>query len=198
MRKKKKSFVSSSSSSGQSLIETVLLVPFLLFLVFNAINFGYFFYVALNLAAAPRTGALYSIMGQSTPRSDKLPPAGDASNPASVTSMTYKDMSGAFGNWSTSPIQICSLTLGVTNPDTTSEQVNCVDYNSGSFTYTAVPSDPAAPVFKLQRVDVRYTFHPLIPGWIFSLAMLPAPICTTSGGSLTCTFQRRALMRAMN
>ena len=198
MRNNRKSFVSTSSTSGQSLIVTVLLVPFLLFLAFNAINFGYFFYVALNLAAAPRTSALYGAMGQATPRADKLPPAGDTTNPSSVAFMGYQDMTGSFGNWSTAPIQICSLTLGVTNPNTPSEQVNCVDYNSGSFTYNALPSDPEAPDFKLQRVDIRYTFHPLIPGWIFSLALLPAPICTTGGGGVTCTFHRQATMRAMN
>jgi Flp pilus assembly protein TadG len=198
MRKTRKSFVSSSSTSGQSLIETVLLVPFLLFLVFNAINFGYFFYVALNLAAAPRTSALYGAMGQATPRSDALPPPGDTTNPESVAFMGYQDMAGAFGNWSTAPIEICSVPLGVTNANTTTEQVNCVAYNSGSFTWNAIPSDPEAPDFKLQRVDIRYTFHPLIPGWVFSLAMLPAPICQRSGGSLTCTFRRRAIFRAMN
>ena len=198
MRKKRNSFVLSSRESGQSLIETVLLVPFRLFLVFNAFNLGYFFYVALNLAAAPRTSALYGARGQPTPRADKLPPAGDTTNPSSVAFIGYQDMTGSFGNWSTAPIQICSVPLGVTNPNTTSEQVNCVDYNSGSFTWNAIPSDPEAPDFKLQRVDIRYTFHPLIPGWIFSLAMLPAPICQTSGGSLTCTFRRRGIFRAMN
>ena len=198
--RQRKNFASSLSSSGQALIETVLVIPLLIFLVLNAINFGYFFATALNLAAAPRTAGLYSIMGQSTPRSDALPPAGDDTNQSSVTYMTYQDMSGTFRNWSTAPIRVCSLSLGV-NPsgeDTTAETVNCVSYNMAGPSFPTLESDPAAPVFKLNRIDIRYTFRPLIPGWIFSLALLPAPICTTGGGGVTCTFHRQATMRAMN
>src|SRR5437763_957909 len=40
--------------SGQSLIETAFTIPFLLLIALNAINFGYFFFTAINVAAAPR------------------------------------------------------------------------------------------------------------------------------------------------
>ncbi len=52
-----------ASSSGQALVETALIVPFLLMLALNTINFAYFFVVAINLAAAPRSGTLYSTLG---------------------------------------------------------------------------------------------------------------------------------------
>ncbi len=38
-------------SQGQSLVETVLLMPLLLLIILNVVNFGYFFVVAVNLAA---------------------------------------------------------------------------------------------------------------------------------------------------
>lgn len=46
-------------SSGQALLETALVLPVLLALIFNVINFGYFFLVPLNLSAAPRSGVEY-------------------------------------------------------------------------------------------------------------------------------------------
>jgi len=48
--------------SGQALIETVLLVPLLLAIILNAVNFGYFFLMALNITSSARSSALYSIM----------------------------------------------------------------------------------------------------------------------------------------
>src|SRR5207244_13548584 len=44
------------SESAQSMTETALLLPILLVLALNTINFGYFFFVAVNLALAPRQG----------------------------------------------------------------------------------------------------------------------------------------------
>src|SRR5258708_34830608 len=49
--------------SGQSLMETALILPFLMMLAFEAINFGYFFFTAVNIAASPRQGVEYSIQG---------------------------------------------------------------------------------------------------------------------------------------
>jgi Flp pilus assembly protein TadG len=43
-------------TSGQALLETALVLPLLLALIFNVINFGYFFFVALNSPSAARAG----------------------------------------------------------------------------------------------------------------------------------------------
>ena len=59
---------SCSRESGQSLIETALILPLLLLLAFNAINFGYFFFVALNITSAPRSGVQYAILGGASPQ----------------------------------------------------------------------------------------------------------------------------------
>ena len=42
-------------SRGQALIETALIMPLFLTIVLNAVNFGYFFLMALNLTSAART-----------------------------------------------------------------------------------------------------------------------------------------------
>ncbi len=63
-------------SAGQALIETALMLPLILLLVLNCVNFGYFFIVALNLTVAPRSGVEYSILGFQTPASLSLPVAG--------------------------------------------------------------------------------------------------------------------------
>ena len=55
------------AQAGQSIVETVLMMPVLLMFLLNAVNFGYFFFTITNLAAAPRMGVEYSIMGGATP-----------------------------------------------------------------------------------------------------------------------------------
>ena len=49
---------------GQSLLETAIAMPLLLGIAFNLINLGYFWFVVLSLAAAPRQGVQYSAQGR--------------------------------------------------------------------------------------------------------------------------------------
>ncbi len=186
-----------SSSCGQSLVETALLIPFLLMLVFNAVNFGYFFFVALNLAAAPRSGVEYSTLGFATPGQLALPSPGPASSPASVSFLTYEDMRGALASASSTPLQVCTKVLGLNNPGTSTQTAKCASYGAAG-TFPAPDPDPESPVFVLHRVDVIYSFSPLIPGTPFGIALLPASICSSSGGSITCKFHRQVSMRAMD
>jgi hypothetical protein len=180
-----------SSCSGQSLVETALLVPFLLMLALNAINFGYFFFVAVNLAAAPRSGVEYSIQGFETPVAMSLPDAGPTATATSVSWLTLNDMTGALASGGSAKVQVCSQSIGLAGSG--SNQISqCSQYNS-SPAYTP-DADPEAPNFVLNRVDVTYTFAPLIPGTPFNLIVLAA--CTTNNSS--CTFHRQASMRAMN
>ncbi len=180
---------------GQAMIETALMLPGLLLLVFNTINFGYFFLLAINLAAAPRSGALYSILGASTPIGVDLADPGPTGTQSSVSYLTLADLTGAVSNGSTTPVQVCTAKSGTTGSGTTLLTV-CTQYNS-SPTYTP-DADPEAPSFVLNRVDVTYTFSPLLDQRLFNLVLLATPICTGTGGSVTCTFHRQVSMRAMN
>jgi hypothetical protein len=185
--------------TGQALLETVLLMPLILLLVLNVINFGYFFVVALNLAASPRSGVEYSILGFATPGSLTLPDAGPPSTATTVSHLSQQDLTGAISGPTGATIQVCSSTVGVTVSGTTlcvsCTGSGCGGAGAGS---PAPAADPEAPTFTLNRVDVDYTFSPLIPGTPFGLALLPISVCSSSGGTVTCTFHRQVSMRAMN
>lgn len=131
--------------SGQSLIETALLLPVLLLLAFNAINFGYFFFVAVNLAAAPRSGVQYAILGFNTPQSLELPPPGPAASSTSISFVTYEDMRGVLSGSSSATVQVCSTKVGPMVGTGSSTTTACVKYPSGSPSYTPAP-DPEAPL----------------------------------------------------
>jgi TadE-like protein len=194
-------------NQGQSLIETALILPLLLLLAFDAINFGYFFFTAVNVAASPRQGVEYSIQGFATPSQPSLPPAQPTigtcpptlgvcqTGPTpDVCTTAYCDMAGALPSFTTSRVQVCTEALGLnaTGLGTVNQIPNCAQYGTGSETYTPAP-DPEAPFFVLQRVDVVYQITPLIPQFT-----LPV-----SGGipiSLLANLRihRQVSMRAMN
>ncbi|MGH9359899.1 MAG: TadE/TadG family type IV pilus assembly protein [Terriglobia bacterium] len=186
-----------SSSSGQSLVEAALLVPVLLALAFNAINFGYFFLVALNVAAAPRSGVEYAIQGFASPSAISAPAAGPSSADQSVSYLTYQDMTGALYSPSRAIVRVCSQRVGLRNPGGSSQTSKCAAYG-GRGALPAPDSDPESPDFVLNRVDVAYSFSPLIPGRIFNILVLASPVCASSGGSVSCTFHRYVEMREMN
>jgi hypothetical protein len=194
-------------SSGQALTETVLLMPLVLLVVLNVINFGYFFFVAVNLAANPRSGVEYSILGFATPGALTLPAAGPPSDCLTTTNLTVSfvsqcDLTGALSGPTGATIQVCSPTVGISGSgaSTTTKCVSCTGTTCGpAGTGNPAPaSDPEAPTFTLNRVDVAYTFYPVIPGTPFGLALLPMSVCSSSGGTVTCTFHRQVSMRAMN
>jgi Flp pilus assembly protein TadG len=185
-------------SRGQSLVETALLIPLLLMLILNAINFGYFLLVTLNLTSATRDGIEYAIQGSSTPANSALPAPGALSQTTATTvnSVIAKELgrlnAGQLG------VQVCSLNLGSSTG--ASPTTSC---STAGTTPKAVPSpdaDPEAaayPGYALNRVDIWYQFQPLIPATPFSLAVLSFPACSSSGATTTCTFSRHAEMRAM-
>ncbi len=186
-------------SAGQALIETALMLPLILLLVLNCVNFGYFFIVALNLTVAPRSGVEYSILGFQTPASLSLPVAGPPSTITSISYLSQQDMTGALSGPTAATIQVCSSTVGMFSTGV-SKCVPCTGATCGAVGAgnPAPALDPEAPNFVLNRVDVNYVFSPPIPGAPFGLALLPLSVCTAGGGGVTCTFHRQVSMRAMN
>lgn len=168
--------------SGQSLIETALILPLLLTIVLNAVNMGYFFFVMLNLTTAPRQGAEYSIQGSAGYQGSQLPGA------ASVSSLVSEDIVGAIPTAANAPMRVCSLSLGL-NPvglGTGTQIPNCASYGGGGGVFGAPDPDPEAPYLVLNRVDIQYHVTPLIPGGIFNIVLPPS-----------LTFHRMVEMRAM-
>lgn len=175
--------------SGQALIESVLILPLLLIVLFNAINFGYFFIVALNVASAPRSGALYAVMGGAAPAEITTPSFNN------VRDLTRGDLTGAVGSPASTPVQVCTKWIGVTVSGSTIT-ANCQRDPSGSTSYTP-SADPNSPNFVLHRVDVTYSFKPLIRASVFNL-ILPSSLCPSSGGVVTCTFHRQTSIRVLD
>ena len=185
-------------SSGQALIESAILIPFLLGVIFNAINFGYFYYVAQNLTAATRSGALYSILGNATPLGTAPPAPGSETTQTSVSYLVYQDMLGALpASGTKASVRVCSGVLGTTGTGTSTKAV-CSSVYGPAFTFPAIEADPEAPTYILNRIDVAYEFKPLINGTPFGLVLLATPVCSSSSGTISCTFQRHVSMRVMN
>jgi Flp pilus assembly protein TadG len=193
--------------SGQSIVETILMMPVLLLFLLNAVNFGYFFFVATNLAAAPRAGVEYSIMGGATPSAIELPATGPSTNQLTSSFLTYEDMRGALNSpTANAAVRVCSPALGIDNPGTVNAKAQCQVSGTvpAGYSWPAVQVEPelnagsTAPAFILHQVDVAYKFIPLIPGTPFNILLLASPVCTVSGTNVSCVFHRQSLMRGMN
>jgi Flp pilus assembly protein TadG len=206
-----------SNTRGQSLVETAIMLPLLILLVLNVVNFAYIFMVIVNLTGAARSAALYSIEGSYTPYALQEAPSGTGSGssllttPGTVAYTAYQDLTGAVWNptASTTKIQVCSqintnsTTGSGLNTQGGQQVANCLvcDSTNGctpsnSFSGSPAPSaDPEQPNFVLNEVDIQYQFNALFPGKIFNVALEAMPSAMCNAG--TCTFTRRARMRSM-
>jgi len=180
------------NNSGQALIETALIFPLLLTLVLNAVNFAFFFLVALNITSSSRSSGIYSIMGGATPAAMPLPSSTNVSN------LAQQDLTGALYTPSASNtgVNVCSSRVG-TSGTGTSTVTTCTSSGIGAGYPTSAEVDPEAPSFLLGRVDVAYKFSPPIPLTPFNALLLLATNCSSSGGTVTCIFYRHIVMREM-
>jgi Flp pilus assembly protein TadG len=163
---------------GQSLLETAVAMPLLLGIAFNLINLGYFWFVVLSLAAAPRQGVQYSAQGGATLTTASAPSA------TAVSALVFDNMTNAVHGATTSNtgVRVCSTSVGV---DPNTHVAQCSSFGK-TFAFSAVAADPEAPVFVLNRVDVGYTVTPVIPGTAFNV-VLPS----------TMDFRRQVSMRSL-
>lgn len=173
------------SSSGQSLIEIALLLPLLLMCAAYGVDFGYFFIVSANLTSATRNAAEYSVQGYQSPGQISLPAAGPSSSITSVSSLALGDLAGLANSANQATVQVCSKSIG-----TSGKVTKCSSYGPsvpGGGASTAPQTDPEAPLFLLNRVDVTYTVDPPIPLTFFKVSLLP-----------TLSFHRFVSMRVMD
>ncbi|MGC1783251.1 MAG: TadE/TadG family type IV pilus assembly protein [Acidobacteriaceae bacterium] len=170
-----------AEDGGQSLLETALFLPLLVLLVAFAVDFGYMFIVAANLSSASRAAAEYSVQGYETPGQATMPAAGPISIVTSVSALAVGDLSGLVSASTTTTVQVCSKEIGVTN-----SVAQCAGYGPVGTSYTP-GTDPEAPTFVLNRVDVTYTVQPPIPLSFFSHPLVPS-----------LKFHRQVSMRALD
>jgi Flp pilus assembly protein TadG len=162
---------------GQSLLETALTMPLLLGVAFNLINLGYFWFMVLALAAAPRMGAQYATQGGQA--------VNNGGNPSTtlVYNLVSENLTNAVVGATSSnvSVQVCSKSKGVSN----SGVASC-DTFGPAHSFPAPAADPEEPRYVLDRVDVAYTVTPIVHGWAFNV-LLPANL----------TFHRQVSMRSL-
>jgi TadE-like protein len=193
------------NARGQSMLEAALMMPLMLAVVLNAVNLGYFFFVTLNLTSSSRIGAEYAIVGPGSPGSTNYASGNTGNLP--VSALIYNDLTGAVWNATNTTIQICSPGVMVSGTGTSgsgsSTVANCVKCTSSSSCNSATANtgpnstwppdaDPEAPLFITSRVDIQYSFPPLIPGTPFNLVLMGSAF---SNGQYT--FNRHIEMRSM-
>ena len=159
-----------SATSGQALVEFALMIPLLLLLIINAVNFGAFIYAWITVADAARAAANYAALGSASVGS----PA-SATN-AQITSLTTSDTSSL-----PSAVTVCVNTNATTSAST----------GTCSFTISSIPADPEAPTYVSLAVDVSYTYAPFFSSFNFPALGIYTTLPPTA-------IQRRTVMRVLN
>jgi len=127
---------------GQSLIEFALIIPLVLLLTVNAVNFGGFIYAWIAVANAARDGAQYMAMSSASPG------GATPATPAQIAALITTDTSSL----PNAPSLVVST---------------CTNSTAGANACTPL-FDPEAPAYSLVTVDVTYTYVPFIPLFTFS------------------------------
>ncbi len=166
--------------SGQSLLETALFLPLLALVMAYAVDYGYFFLVAADLTSAAHSAAEYSVQGYQGPAQISLPAAGPIATNTSVASLAVAEVN-LLNASTTTTVQVCSKSLGMTG-----KLPVCASYGPAGTSYTPA-TDPEAPTFVLQRVDVTYTVTPPVPLSFFNVPLIPVM-----------KFHRQVSMRGMD
>lgn len=130
-----------SKRAGQALIEFALIMPLVLLLAINAVNFGGYVFAWITVAGAARDGAEYMMMSTASPGSPT------AATSTQVTSLVTSDVASLL-NKSSVVVATCTNSTTAANSCTTLY-------------------DPEAPTYTLSTVDVTYTYNPFIPLFSF-------------------------------
>lgn len=167
---------------GQALIELALIIPFLLLVIANVVNFGGMFYAAITVSNAARNASQNFIYGSATIRNTSTPTASE------VWTLVEED-TYTLHNRNTVAIRVC-----LENRNDPSDPA-CTDQGpaAGSFTFSNPPIDtrPEGGAYLNGWVDVGYTYTPFIP--LFTLPIIDVPLSPPPQ-----TIIRQSLMRVLN
>jgi Flp pilus assembly protein TadG len=139
---------------GQALIEFALIIPLVLVLAVNALNFGGFIFAWITVASASRAGAEYMV------RSSASPGAPTPATLAQITTVVTNDV--------TSLLNRSSVVVAI-----------CTNQTTAANSCTAL-FDPEAPNYALATVDVTYTYNPFIPLFSFPKLGISATLPTSN------------------
>jgi hypothetical protein len=160
------------------------MMPIFALLMCYAVDFGYFFLAAANIASSARQATQYSILGYQGPAQSALPNAGPLTDTTSVASLASDELASLVNSGTLTRIGVCTKALGMSTSNTNLPK--CTSYGASGTSYTPT-ADPEAPRFVLQRIDITYTVQPPIPLAFFGTSLLPSM-----------TFHRQVSMRAMD
>ena len=147
------------AESGQALVECALVLPMMILLILNVVNFGAFIYAWITVANAARSGAQYMIIGGAMVTTPPTP------NAAQVAALVQRDLWALPAYATRAQVRVCS------NNQFRTPKIEC----AGSGTTTAPPADfePTATglpaPYVLGTVDVSYAYQPLVPLAVLSL-----------------------------
>ncbi len=170
-------------SGGHALIEFALVLPLLILLIVNVINFGGLLYAWVAVSNAARSGVQYMVLGGATIASPPGPTT------AAVASVVKADLAG-MPNLSSTQIYACTNYVNRTpNP------VVCFACTTNPVACSATgplspPTDPEPNQYMSGSVDVRYTYTPFIGLWDFPGLKIHATVPPT-------TVHRQAAMRML-
>jgi Flp pilus assembly protein TadG len=140
------------ASNGQGLIEFALILPLILLLVVNVVNFGSFLYTWIEISNAARAGSQYMVLGGAS--------VGYPRNAAAsqITTLVQNDLGAVIGGSTT--VRECTNNNGTYHP-VSAGTGSCAAGNTDGF------SDPEPTRYVLATVDATYTWQPPIPLWEF-------------------------------
>ncbi|HYM12901.1 MAG TPA: TadE/TadG family type IV pilus assembly protein [Bryobacterales bacterium] len=161
--------MSARRDHGASIIEFALVLPIMLVLILNVVNFAGFFSAFITVGNASRTAGDYMVLGD---RSLKMPPTPPTAQ--EIANILSTDMSSLI-NPDSIKVRTCTLSPGNgSGPPATcwsctkSGGVMTCALGNGSFTSNP-PLDTRLEggQFALAWVDVSYTYKAFIPGFNF-------------------------------
>jgi Flp pilus assembly protein TadG len=168
--------------AGQSLVEFALVLPLLLILIVNIVNFAGFFYAFIAVANASRSASDYAVMGSiAYSGTDVISGAAEAdlSAPATasgttgvqlVANMLATDMQ-SLPNSTSINVRLCYLdqttsatACNVCTNNGTSPTMSCSS-GSGPFATSSISDNTTGEgsQYTMTWVDVNYTYNPIVP-----------------------------------
>ncbi len=163
--------------AGQSLIECALVLPLLLLLIVNVVNFGAMLYAWISVANAARTGAEYYSTGGVSIGGLAIPLAG------AVQTLVVDDLKGLPNQAS---IQVC-----VSKSTPAGSNCNKGTAPAGVPPPVDTPEGSPAITYAIAAVDVTYTYQPVVPLWSFPGLGISATLTPTA-------IHRQVRMRILN
>ena len=171
-----------SKRGGQALIELAFIIPFLLLVIANVVNFGGMFYAAITVSNAARNASQNFIYGSASIRNTSTPTA------AQVWTLAEQD-TFTLHNRNTIAIRVCLENRNDPSNPACTEQGPGI----GTFSFTNPPIDPRPEgnAYLNGWVDVGYTYTPFIP-------LFEVPVVGVSLSPPPQTIIRQSLMRVLN